>query len=102
MDLAARTQLEASFLESRAYGRQILAEPRTQHRKIGLQTDSASWQRSELDPFNAVFQKKLVLRFIEMKDYAQAGAALKRYVDTFPQDSFMRQLLKKAESAPRR
>src|ERR1700731_4804652 len=41
----------------------------------------------ELDPFNAVFQKKLVLRFIEMKQYAQADAALKRYVETFPQDS---------------
>jgi tetratricopeptide (TPR) repeat protein len=50
----------------------------------------------ELDPFNAVFQKKLVLRFIEMKDYARAGAALKRYVDTFPQDSFMRQMLNRA------
>src|SRR5258705_498552 len=47
----------------------------------------------ELDPFNAVFQKKLVLRFIEMKDYAQAGAALKRYVEKFSQDSFMRQML---------
>jgi TolA-binding protein len=43
-----------------------------------------------------VFQKKLVLRFIEMKDYAQAGAALKRYVETFPQDSFMRQMLHRA------
>ena len=50
----------------------------------------------DLDPFNAVFQKKLVLRFIEMKDYAQAGAALKRYVETFPQDSFMRQMLNRA------
>jgi hypothetical protein len=50
----------------------------------------------ELDPFNAVFQKKLVLRFIEMKQYAQARAALERYVQTFPQDSFMRQMLNRA------
>jgi hypothetical protein len=49
-----------------------------------------------LDPFNAVFQKKLVLRFIEMKQYAQARAALERYVQTFPQDSFMRQMLNRA------
>jgi Tetratricopeptide repeat len=52
----------------------------------------------ELDPFNAVFQKKLVLRFIEMKQYAQAGAALEHYVQTFPQDSFMRHMLNRANS----
>ena len=52
----------------------------------------------ELDPFNAVFQKKLVLRLIETKQYAQAGAALEQYVQTFPQDSFMRQMLNRANS----
>src|SRR5712664_431309 len=52
----------------------------------------------ELDPFNAVFQKKLVLRLIEAKQYAQAGAALEQYVRTFPQDSFMRQMLNRANS----
>jgi hypothetical protein len=50
----------------------------------------------ELDPFNAVFQKKLVLRLIQTKQYAQAGAALEHYVHTFPQDSFMRQMLNRA------
>jgi hypothetical protein len=52
----------------------------------------------ELDPFNAVFQKKLVLRLIEAKRYAQAGAALEQYVQTFPQDSFMREMLTRAKS----
>jgi predicted Zn-dependent protease len=52
----------------------------------------------ELDPFNAVFQKKLVLRLIETKQYAQAGAALEQYVQTFPQDSFMREMLTRAKS----
>ncbi|PYU39265.1 MAG: hypothetical protein DMG54_27450 [Acidobacteria bacterium] len=52
----------------------------------------------ELDPFNAVFQKKFVLRLIDTKQYAQAGAALERYVQTFPQDSFMRQMLNRAKS----
>jgi len=58
--------------------------------KLGQNSESNSVTRKgvDLDPFNAVFQKKLVLRFIEMKDYTQAGAALKRYVETFPQDSF--------------
>src|SRR5258708_32637690 len=34
----------------------------------------------ELDPFNAVFQKKLVLLFIEGKQYAQAVADLRLIV----------------------
>jgi hypothetical protein len=51
-----------------------------------------------LDPFNAVFQKKLVLRYIETKQYAQAEATLDRYVQTFPQDSFMRQMRSRAKS----
>jgi hypothetical protein len=66
--------------------------------KLGQDNEAiASLEKAvELDPFNAVFQKKLVLRFIEMKQYAEAGTALKRYVKTFPQDSFMRQMLNRA------
>jgi hypothetical protein len=68
--------------------------------KLGEENEAiASLEKAvELDPFNAVFQKKLVLRFIETKQYAQADAALKRYVETFPQDSFMREMLKRATS----
>jgi len=67
--------------------------------KLGQNNEAlASLEKAvEVDPFNAVFQKKLVLRFIEMKDYAQAGAALKRYVATFPQDSFMREMLNRTK-----
>src|SRR5260370_16503990 len=52
----------------------------------------------ELDPFNAGFQKKLVLRLIEAKQYAQAGAALEQFRRTFSQDSFLRQMLNRANS----
>jgi Cytochrome c554 and c-prime len=71
--------------------------------KLGAQNEAiASLQKAvELDPFNAVFQKKLVLRFIETKQYAQAEAALERYVQRFPQDSFMRQMLSRAKSGER-
>jgi tetratricopeptide (TPR) repeat protein len=47
----------------------------------------------ELDPFNPVLQKTLVLRYIQQKQYANAQAALVHYLDVFPQDSFMRKLL---------
>ena len=68
--------------------------------KLGQTTDAIrSLERSiELDPFNAVFQKKLILQFIETKQYAQAETALLHYVQTFPQDSFMRQMLNRASS----
>jgi predicted Zn-dependent protease len=68
--------------------------------KLGQENEAiASLEKAvELDPFNAVFQKKLVLRFIATKQYAQAGAALEQYVQTFPQDSFMRQMLNRANS----
>jgi hypothetical protein len=68
--------------------------------KLGQESEAVlSLEKAvELDPFNAVFQKKLVLRFIEMKQYAQARAAMQQYVQTFPQDSFMRQMLNRADS----
>jgi hypothetical protein len=68
--------------------------------KLGQKNEAiASLEKAiELDSYNAVFQKKLVLLFIEGKQYAQAGAALERYVQTFPQDSFMRQMLNRANS----
>jgi Flp pilus assembly protein TadD len=71
--------------------------------RLGAQNEAiASLGKAvELDPFNAVFQKKLVLRFIETKQYAQAEAAMERYVGTFPQDSFMRQMLNRAKSRER-
>jgi hypothetical protein len=71
--------------------------------KLGAQNEAiASLGKAvELDPFNAVFQKKLVLRFIETKQYARAQAALDRYVQTFPQDSFMRRMLNRAQSRER-
>jgi hypothetical protein len=71
--------------------------------KLGAQNEAiASLGKAvELDPFNAVFQKKLVLRFIETKQYAQAEAAMEWYVGTFPQDSFMRQMLNRAKSRER-
>ena len=56
----------------------------------------------ELDPFNPVLQKTLVLRYIQQKQYPSAKDALVHYLEIFPQDSFMRHLLEMASkgSAP--
>jgi hypothetical protein len=51
----------------------------------------------DLDPFNPVTRKMLVVRLIETKQYAKAHEALERYLEIFPQDDFMRRMLASAE-----
>jgi Tfp pilus assembly protein PilF len=51
----------------------------------------------ELDPFNPVTRKMLVVRLIDTKQYAKAHEALEQYLEVFPQDDFMRQMLARAE-----
>jgi tetratricopeptide (TPR) repeat protein len=54
----------------------------------------------ELDPFNPFTQRTLIARLIDLKQYARARAALEHYVEVFPQDTFMRQMLAKARAQP--
>ncbi len=54
----------------------------------------------QLDPFNPFTQRTLVVRLIDLKQYARARAALEHYVQVFPQDAFMRRMLEKARSQP--
>jgi len=51
----------------------------------------------QMDPFNPVTQKTLVVRLIQLKQYARAQTALEHYLEVFPQDSFMRQMLARAQ-----
>ena len=51
----------------------------------------------ELDPFNPVTRKMLVVRLIETKQFPKAHEALQNYLAIFPQDDFMRQMLARAE-----
>ncbi len=52
-----------------------------------------------LDPFNSVLQRTLIVRLIQLKDYKSAEAAMESYVERFPHDSFMRQMLARARAA---
>ncbi len=47
-------------------------------------------------PYSKLVRKRLILSYIQVKDYTKARAALVAYVDDFPEDDFMRGLLKKA------
>ena len=51
----------------------------------------------ELEPFNPVTRKMLVVRLIETRQYAKAHEALEHYLEIFPQDDFMRTMLARAE-----
>jgi len=56
---------------------------------------------SELDPFNPTVRKMLIVQLIQAKDYANAKMEMEDYVERFPDDSFMRQMLTRAQSAER-
>jgi hypothetical protein len=51
----------------------------------------------DLNPFNPVTRKMLVVHLIQAKQFARAHEALGRYLEIFPQDDFMRQMLARAE-----
>ncbi|HEX4321857.1 MAG TPA: tetratricopeptide repeat protein, partial [Acidobacteriaceae bacterium] len=51
----------------------------------------------ELDPFNPLTRKMLIVHLIQAKQFPQAHEALQHYLEIFPQDDFMRQMLARAE-----
>jgi hypothetical protein len=51
----------------------------------------------ELDPFDPLTRKMLIVRLIETKQFAKAHDALEQYLEIFPQDDFMRKMLARAE-----
>lgn len=54
----------------------------------------------ELDPFNPFTQRSLIVQLIFLKQYPRARAALEHYVQVFPQDAYMRQMLEKVPARP--
>ena len=55
----------------------------------------------ELNPYNPVTQKMRVVELIQAKQFKEAHDALKTYLEVFPQDDFMRQMLDRAEGKSR-
>ena len=69
---------------------------------LDRRSEAVTWldKSIELDSFNPFTQRTLIVRLIELKQYARARAALEHYVEVFPQDTFMRQMLAKARAQP--
>lgn len=57
-------------------------------------------QAIQLDPFNPLSRKMLLVNLIHAKQYAKAQKALEDYLEIFPQDDFMRQMLNRANTNP--
>jgi tetratricopeptide (TPR) repeat protein len=66
---------------------------------LGQTEDAISYLEKaiELDPFNPLSRKMLVVHLIETKQYAKAREALEHYLEIFPQDDFMRRMLARAK-----
>lgn len=69
---------------------------------LDRKNEAVTWldESIQLDRFNPFTQRTLVVRLIDLKQYARARAALEHYVQVFPQDTFMRQMLAKARAQP--
>ncbi len=63
--------------------------------KLGRGDESIEYLKkgAEMDPYNAVIQKTLILQYINLRSYSEATVLIKRYVETFPEDAFMRNIL---------
>jgi hypothetical protein len=61
----------------------------------------AALERGEaVFPYSQVIRKHLILAFIRQKQYPKARQAMDRYIQDFPEDSFMRGLLRQVAQAP--
>ena len=69
--------------------------------KLGKTEEAVTLLRKAIDqdPFNPVLQKKLIVVYIGLRQYPDAKAALEQYLKFFPQDSFMRQMLTRAQAS---
>jgi hypothetical protein len=62
---------------------------------LGRDEEALDYLKRGVDayPFNALLLKSLTLQYINLKRYAEARGAMERYIELFPEDSFMRKLL---------
>ncbi len=54
---------------------------------------AASDRAVALDPYNSFLRKALIDQLIAAQQYDRAQAAMEQYLETFPEDSFMRKML---------
>ena len=55
----------------------------------------------ETAPYNPRLRKMQILKYINLKMFSEAAKSMQKYVELFPEDTFMRDLLKKVRAAAR-
>jgi hypothetical protein len=67
--------------------------------KLGRSDEALAEQQKAVaqDPYNPTLQRSLVLLLIRRKQYGEAQAAMSHYLEIFPQDTAMRQMLAASE-----
>jgi tetratricopeptide (TPR) repeat protein len=57
------------------------------------------WEAAaSMDPYNPVLLKKLTLQYINLHQYVNAEKRMREYVEIFPEDKFMRDLLARVQT----
>lgn len=118
LERLAETQPRNAYVQA-ALGHKLLAEGKSQealaHLSAGLSLEETAVNQdmaqalsklgraeealaylqtaAEREPYNAVLLKTLILQYINLHRYPEAQDRMRRYVQTFPEDSFMRGLL---------
>ena len=118
LERLAGTQPQDAYVQA-ALGHKLLVEGKSQealpHLSAGLSLDEAAVSQDmaqalsnlgraeeaipylqaavEKDPYNAVLLKTLTLQYINLHRYSEAQEQMRRYVQLFPEDSLMRNLL---------
>jgi len=87
--------LELGFSSSTVYA--DLAEALARDGRLDEAVDVLS-RGISAEPYAPELYKSLALRYISLKNYAQAKQTMQRYVELFPEDDFMRGLLAQVES----
>jgi hypothetical protein len=87
--------LELGFSSSTVYA--DLAEALARDGRLDEAVDVLS-RGISANPYAPELYKSLALRYISLKNYAQAKQTMQRYVELFPEDDFMRGLLAQVES----
>ncbi|MBV9038611.1 MAG: hypothetical protein JO182_29250 [Acidobacteriaceae bacterium] len=118
LERLAETQPKDAYLQA-ALGHKLLAEGKSQealtHLSAGLPLEETAVNQdlaqaltnlgraeealpylqtaAEREPYNAVLLKTLILQYINLHRYPEAQEQMRRYMQIFPEDSFMRSLL---------
>jgi len=92
LHLQRAVQLDPQQAQAYSYLSEALAQTNRVEEAI-----AASEKAVSLDPYNSLYQKALIDQMVAAKQYEKALGAMEHYLELFPEDTFMRDMLKLAK-----